>query len=203
MVAKGKTNNFDQFSQPVHVPIDDVQAITLKVSPTFDRDQVESVTLKSFRKVLGFDTFHSILMQNRDEEKDSADHYNVTLSLMVKRIPEVKPVLNSQGEKLVDTLDKGFPYDDGDNTITDAAPMFAKDAPSKSGVLLGKLNGENVTSEALKNLVTDSEMPLTVELVELEEQLATKPSSNVTAPALKKSLAQKKASTELVAARAA
>jgi hypothetical protein len=167
MVAN-TAKNFDQFAMPVHVPIDDVKAITLKVSPTFDRDQVESVTLKSFRKVLGFDTFNSMLTQNRDEDKDSADHYNITMSVMVKRIPEAQPALNSQGERLADTLDKGFPYDDGDNSIGDAAPMYVKPEAPSQGVLLGKLNGENVTSEALKALVSDTEVPLTVELVELD-----------------------------------
>lgn len=55
------TTNFDAFSMPVTVPIDEVKAITLKVSPTFERDQVESITLKAFRKVIGYDTFSSIL----------------------------------------------------------------------------------------------------------------------------------------------
>jgi hypothetical protein len=52
---------YENFAQPVVVPIDEARALTLKVSPTFKRDQVESVTLKSFRKVLGYDTFNSIL----------------------------------------------------------------------------------------------------------------------------------------------
>ena len=51
----------EQNSFPVTVPIDEVKAITLKVSPTFERDIVESVTLKAFRKVIGYDTFNSIL----------------------------------------------------------------------------------------------------------------------------------------------
>jgi hypothetical protein len=77
---------------PVNVPIDDVKAITLKVSPTFERDQVESVTLKAFRKVVGYDTFNSILKEDRDESGDPADHYNITVSMMVKRLPELAPV---------------------------------------------------------------------------------------------------------------
>jgi len=81
-------NNTDKHSQPIDIPIDEVKAITLKVSPTYALDQVESVTLKSFRKVVGYDTFNSILRQDRDEKKDQADHYNVTVSMMVKRIPE-------------------------------------------------------------------------------------------------------------------
>jgi hypothetical protein len=80
--------SFDAHSQPIDIPIDEVKAITLKVSPTYALDQVESVTLKSFRKVVGYDTFNSILKGDRNEKKDQADHYNVTVSMMVKRIPE-------------------------------------------------------------------------------------------------------------------
>ena len=55
---------------PVDIPIDEVKAITLKVSPTYHLDRVESVTLKSFRKVVGYDTFNSILKKDRDEKKE-------------------------------------------------------------------------------------------------------------------------------------
>lgn len=48
-------------SQSFSVPIDEVKANTMKVSTTFDRDIIDSVTLKSFRKVIGYDTFESIL----------------------------------------------------------------------------------------------------------------------------------------------
>jgi hypothetical protein len=81
-------NNFDKYAQSFDVPIDEVKAITLKVSPTYALDHVESVTLKSFRKVVGYDTFNSILKKDRDEKKDIADYYNVTVSMMVKRVPE-------------------------------------------------------------------------------------------------------------------
>lgn len=74
--------------QFVDIPIDEVKAINLKVSPTYNRDFVESVTLKSFRKIIGYDTFNSILQGNRHEAKDQADYYNVTVSMMVKRVPE-------------------------------------------------------------------------------------------------------------------
>ena len=59
------------------------------IAPTSNaHDVVESVTLKSFRKVVGYDTFNSILKKNRDELKDPADHYNVTVSIMVRREPQ-------------------------------------------------------------------------------------------------------------------
>jgi len=63
LIATKATNQdeFDKYSQNVDVPIDEIKAITLKVAPTFTRDHVESVTLKSFRKVVGYDTFNSIL----------------------------------------------------------------------------------------------------------------------------------------------
>lgn len=168
----------DSQSQPVTVPIDEVRAITMKVSPTFARDTIESVTLKAFRKVIGYDTFNSILKNNRDEVKDSADHYNITVSMMVRRDPEILAYANgtdpySSGQpRLVDSLDKGFPYDDGDNTISDAAPAYVRTPrePDNS-LLLGKLNGENITSGALKNLVRDTEVPITQQLVQLESDI--------------------------------
>lgn len=80
-------DNFDKFAQDFDVPIDEVRAITLKVSPTYKLDKVESVTLKSFRKIVGYDTFNSILKADRNEGKDTADYYNISVSMMVKRIP--------------------------------------------------------------------------------------------------------------------
>lgn len=44
----------------VDVPIDEVKALTIKVSPTYILDTILSVTLKSFRKIVGYDTFESI-----------------------------------------------------------------------------------------------------------------------------------------------
>jgi len=89
LLATKLTNQdeFDKFAQNVDVPIDELKAITLKVAPTYNLDQVESVTLKSFRKVVGYDTFNSILKGDRNEKKDISDHYNVTVSMMVRRIP--------------------------------------------------------------------------------------------------------------------
>jgi|TARA_B100000780_G_C21050201_1_gene421726 hypothetical protein len=50
-------------------------------------DDIQSVTLKAFRKVIGYDTFDSILKKERNEKKDPADYYNVTVSMMIKRNP--------------------------------------------------------------------------------------------------------------------
>jgi hypothetical protein len=75
----------------VQVPIDEVDAMGLQVNPTFNRDEIQSVTLKNFRKIVGFDTFNSILKKDRDETKDPADYYNVTVSMLVKRNPEASP----------------------------------------------------------------------------------------------------------------
>jgi len=77
----------DARSQTAQVPIDEVQALGIKVSPTFGLDDIQSVTLKSFRKVIGYDTFDSILKKERNEKKDPADYYNVTVSMMIKRNP--------------------------------------------------------------------------------------------------------------------
>ena len=80
-------DNFDKFSQNIDIPIDELRALSLKVSPTFKLDKVESAILKSFRKVIGYDTFDSILKKDRMESKDPADYYNITISLMVRRDP--------------------------------------------------------------------------------------------------------------------
>merc|ERR1719198_2357380 len=47
-------------SQLVSVPIDEKRALALKVSPTYTLDSVNSVTLNSFIKIVGYDTFESI-----------------------------------------------------------------------------------------------------------------------------------------------
>lgn len=122
MISIHNKDEFDAKSKRFDVPIDEVRAITLKVSPTYGLDNVESVTLKSFRKVVGYDTFNSILKKDRDEKKDPADYYNITVSMMVKRAPEVTAAAPLKdpydGSKtLTQSLDKGFPYDDGDNSI--------------------------------------------------------------------------------------
>lgn len=163
---------------PVIIPIDEVKAITLKVSPTFARDHVESVTLKSFRKVIGYDTFNSILKKDRDEIKDPTDHYNITVSMMVQRVPEAQssaPTLDvygpEQDKRLSQIIDKGFPYDDGDNSVDDQAKLWAKKNAAAAGTLVGKLNGENITSENLKNLVKDTEVPITQALVQTDAEI--------------------------------
>ena len=106
-------------SQTFSVPIDERRALSLTVSPNYALDTVNSVTLKAFRKIVGYDTFESIRKKDRAEVKDSSDYYNVTVSMMVQR----KPVALSPAPKrdiyapdgapgLASTLDKGFPYDD-------------------------------------------------------------------------------------------
>jgi hypothetical protein len=52
--------------------------------------------------------------------KDPADHYNITVSIMVKRDHEAHKTSDPyNGHGLSHLLDKGFPYDDGDNSIND------------------------------------------------------------------------------------
>lgn len=76
-------DDIDKRSSVAQVPIDEVEALGIKASPTFAQDNIQSVTLKSFRKVVGYDTFNSILKKDRDEKKDPSDYYNVTVSMMV------------------------------------------------------------------------------------------------------------------------
>jgi len=162
-------DQFDKDAQNVDIPIDEVKAITLKVSPTYNLDKVESVTLKSFRKVVGYDTFNSILKGNRDEKKDISDHYNVTVSMMIQRVPPevasapAKDPYNG-GKSLAESLDKGFPYDDGDSSPDNMTPNWRLKKQT-SATNVGKLNGENVTKEALVNLIRDSDSPVTQALV--------------------------------------
>lgn len=167
-LVAAKADPFDAFGQTTDVPIDEVKAITLKVNPTYSQDVVESVTLKSFRKVVGYDTFNSILKGARDEKKDISDHYNITLTVMVKRIPETTATHVADtfagGKSLKDILDKGFPYDDGDNSIDDQTANWSK-KNHKGKIQVGKLNGENVTKSALVNLIKDTDAPITQALV--------------------------------------
>ena len=115
---------FEKHSQLVTTPIDEKRALTLKVSPTYELDEVQSVTLKSFRKIVGYDTFESIRRKDRDERKDISDYYNITVSMLVRRKPEVTSppakfdVYNPHGtQRLGQTLDKGFPYDDQNESV--------------------------------------------------------------------------------------
>ena len=109
----------ESHSQLVSVPIDEKRALTLKVSPTYTLDIVNSVTLKAFRKIVGYDTFESIRKADRNEIKDPSDYYNVTVSMMVQRkplelapAPMRDPYAPDGRASLASTLDKGFPYDD-------------------------------------------------------------------------------------------
>ena len=106
-------------SQTFSVPIDEKRALSLTVSPNYELDTVQSVTLKAFRKIVGYDTFESIRRKDRNERKDSADYYNVTVSMMIQRVPlEVAPApprdpyAPDGAPSLAASLDKGFPYDD-------------------------------------------------------------------------------------------
>ena len=49
----------------------------------YNLDDINSVTLKSFRKIVGYDTFDAIRKKNRNELKDVNDYYNVTVSMMI------------------------------------------------------------------------------------------------------------------------
>ena len=119
MTSKSDAEVLNSHSQTVAVPIDEKRALTLKVSPTYVLDEVNSVTLKSFRKIVGYDTFESIRKKNRNEAKDVSDYYNVTVSMMIRRkpaeaaaAPARDPYAPDGAPNLAATLDKGFPYDD-------------------------------------------------------------------------------------------
>ena len=118
-MSSGDAATLNAHSQTVAVPIDEKRALTVKVSPTYVLDEINSVTLKSFRKIVGYDTFESIRRKNRNEAKDTSDYYNVTVSMMVRRkpaeasaAPARDPYAPDGAPSLAATLDKGFPYDD-------------------------------------------------------------------------------------------
>ena len=163
-----KSGDADARSQIAQVPIDEVQALGIKVSPTYNLDDIQSVTLKSFRKVIGYDTFDSILKKERNEKKDPADYYNVTVSMMIKRNPAMAAAFekytNADGKTLGQVLDKGFPYDDGDSTLTESVKKINK---MSVGTIVGQLNGENVTKEALVSLLKDKTSPVTQALAQV------------------------------------
>jgi hypothetical protein len=158
-------------SQIAQVPIDEVQAIGVKVAPTYQLDDIQSVTLKSFRKVIGYDTFESILNKERNEKKNPADYYNVTVSMMIKRNPQnaatYDKYTNADGKTLGQIIDKGFPYDDGDSVLTERIADIKK---MSVGTIVGKLNGENVTKEALVNLLKDKTTPVTQSLAQVSSK---------------------------------
>ena len=66
LVSKSDAEVMASHSQTVAVPIDEKRALTVKVSPTYVLDEINSVTLKSFRKIVGYDTFESIRRKNRN-----------------------------------------------------------------------------------------------------------------------------------------
>ena len=119
MTSKSDADVMASHAQTVAVPIDEKRALTVKVSPTYVLDEINSVTLKSFRKIVGYDTFESIRRKNRNESKDTSDYYNVTVSMMVRRkpaeaasAPAKDPYAPDGVPSLAAQLDKGFPYDD-------------------------------------------------------------------------------------------
>ena len=106
-------------TQDVVIPIDEKRAMSVRAYAVYELDTLNSITLKSFRKVVGYDTFDAIRKKSRNELKDVNDYYNVTVSMLVQRRPEDRFVgpardpYNPDGApSLAATLDKGFPYDD-------------------------------------------------------------------------------------------
>jgi len=160
-------DKLDAKSQFLTVPIDELNAIGLTVSPTYGLDTVNSVTLKSFRKIIGYDTFDSILKKNRNESKDLNDYYNVTVSMMIQRTPESKIDYNDikmeDGKTLAASLDKGFPYDDAylaTSNLESLKSLTVKD-------IVQKMQGKNITKQSLVHLAGP-------EFVQLDEHKSDK-----------------------------
>lgn len=99
--------------------------------------------MKSFRKVIGYDTFDSILKKDRKESKDPADYYNVTVSMMIKRNPKDLKVFEkaktAEGKALSQAIDKGFPYDEVDLALGEHSKSLGQMTIKE---VVGKMNGE-------------------------------------------------------------
>ena len=102
------------------MPVDDKKPLKVKIQPTYSLDMIQSITLKSFRKVVGYDTFEAIRRNRRSEVKDSSEFYNVTVNFMVRR-KTMQSIVNACGgpkhnitDRISPKMDKGFPYDDAD-----------------------------------------------------------------------------------------
>ena len=103
------------------------------------------------------------MKKDRHETKDPADYYNVTVSMMIKRNPKETKTFDPatiEGKPLNKALDKGFPYDDSDIDVSERA-HHAAFAHQTVAQVVGTLNGQNVTKESLKNLITDRTTPVT------------------------------------------
>jgi len=99
--------------------------------------------------------------------------------MMVKRVAIAGPTINIAAGSLANSLDKGFPYDDGDNSIDSQAPNWKKGAHPSDATNVGMLNGHNITRSNLKNLLRDTSSPITQELVQLEADEMKSDADNV------------------------
>lgn len=124
VTASGEDAEIYSHSQKFAVPVDDWKPLKIKIQPTYSLDMMQSISLKSFRKIIGYDTFDSIRRKHRTEVKDSSDYYNVTVSFLVRRknidsiIAECSHHQRNVTDKIAPKADKGFPYDDADRDDT-------------------------------------------------------------------------------------
>ena len=107
--------------------------------------------MKSFRKVVGYDTFEAIRKNKRSENKDTSDYYNVTVNFIVRR-KSIHDLENACGgpkrniTKITPLMDKGFPYDDDDRddalitALNHGKAVKGLPSSSPNGVSLVKLN---------------------------------------------------------------
>jgi len=83
------------------------------------------------------------LKNDRDETKDPADFYNVTVSMLIKRNPvqtaHTPAWKNEDGKTLSQAIDKGFPYDNDFDPEEHAVLVDPK--KQTLGQFVGQLNG--------------------------------------------------------------
>jgi hypothetical protein len=83
------------------------------------------------------------LKKDRDETKDPAEYYNVTVSMMIKRNPlkaaNTPAWKDEDGKTLGQVIDKGFPYDN--NFDPEERAVLVDPKKQTLGQFVGQLNG--------------------------------------------------------------
>jgi hypothetical protein len=140
MRCNDKSSNGEEFAhtKDIAVPIDEIEPMNLKFAPSYILDTIESISLKSMRKLVGYDTFESIRTFKRLAKKDTSDYYNITVNVMARRkssdqCKNAEEAANKTASSVIAShalggiIDKGFPYDDAqrDDVFTSPYNSFS------------------------------------------------------------------------------
>ena len=66
------------------------EQVSFKILPNNFRDSVNSIEVIDSSKILGFSTYNNILTQKKETDlfERESDFYNVTVNLVVRRMPQ-------------------------------------------------------------------------------------------------------------------